>query len=106
MLAASATATVGFLASMMKQPVSAGCTDGEERVMQYTRLGTSGLQISRIALGCMSFGDTSQMPWALDDEGAEPIFRQAVESGITFWVRARGMFGRTVWLRPRPPRCP
>ncbi|MEW1775569.1 aldo/keto reductase [Streptomyces sp. NPDC086777] len=56
--------------------------------MQYTRLGTSGLKISRIALGCMSFGDTSQMPWALDDEGAEPIFRQAVESGITFWDTA------------------
>jgi aryl-alcohol dehydrogenase-like predicted oxidoreductase len=36
----------------------------------------------------MSFGDTSQMPWALDDEGAEPIFRQAVESGITFWDTA------------------
>ncbi|WP_043664853.1 aldo/keto reductase [Streptomyces xylophagus] len=56
--------------------------------MQYTRLGTSGLKISRIALGCMSFGDTSQMPWALDDDGAEPIFRQAVESGITFWDTA------------------
>ncbi|MFJ8885868.1 aldo/keto reductase [Streptomyces sp. NPDC102402] len=56
--------------------------------MQYTRLGTSGLKISRIALGCMSFGDTSQMPWALDADGAEPIFRQAVESGITFWDTA------------------
>ncbi|MEU9268935.1 aldo/keto reductase [Streptomyces sp. NPDC048251] len=51
-------------------------------------MGTSGLKISRIALGCMSFGDTSQMPWALDDDGAEPIFRQAVESGITFWDTA------------------
>lgn len=56
--------------------------------MQYTRLGISGLKISRIALGCMSFGDTSQMPWALDDGGAAPIFRQAVESGITFWDTA------------------
>jgi aryl-alcohol dehydrogenase-like predicted oxidoreductase len=56
--------------------------------MQYTRLGTSGLKISRIALGCMSFGDTSQMGWALDDDGAEPIFRQAVEAGITFWDTA------------------
>ena len=56
--------------------------------MQYTRLGTSGLKVSRIALGCMSFGDTSQMPWALDDGGAEPIFRQAVEAGINFWDTA------------------
>ncbi|WP_314454767.1 aldo/keto reductase [uncultured Microbacterium sp.] len=58
--------------------------------MQYTRLGSSGLKISRLALGCMSFGDTSRgfNEWALDDAGAEPIFRQAVENGITFWDTA------------------
>ena len=57
--------------------------------MQYTRLGTSGLKVSRIALGCMSFGDPAKrMPWVLDDEGAEPVFRQAVELGITFWDTA------------------
>src|SRR5215216_1135839 len=58
--------------------------------MQYTRLGTSGLKVSRIALGCMSFGDTSRgfNEWALDDAAAEPIFRQAVELGITFWDTA------------------
>src|SRR6266511_4147697 len=58
--------------------------------MQYMRLGTSGLKVSRIALGCMSFGDTSRgfNEWALDDEAAEPIFRQAVELGITFWDTA------------------
>ena len=56
--------------------------------MEYTRLGTSGLKISRIALGCMSFGDTSRMPWALDQQAAEPLFRQALELGITFWDTA------------------
>jgi aryl-alcohol dehydrogenase-like predicted oxidoreductase len=58
--------------------------------MKYTRLGTSGLKVSRIALGCMSFGDTSRgfNQWALDDDAAEPIFRQAVELGITFWDTA------------------
>jgi 1-deoxyxylulose-5-phosphate synthase len=58
--------------------------------MDYTRLGGSGLKVSRIALGCMSFGDTSRgyNQWALDDAGAEPIFRQAVELGITFWDTA------------------
>ena len=58
--------------------------------MEYTRLGTSGLKISRIALGCMSFGDTSKgfNDWALDDDGAEPLFRQALELGITFWDTA------------------
>src|SRR3954447_4682690 len=58
--------------------------------MEYTRLGSSGLKVSRIILGCMSFGDTSRgfSEWALDDAAAEPIFRQAVELGITFWDTA------------------
>ncbi|MFF1382102.1 aldo/keto reductase [Arthrobacter sp. NPDC058288] len=58
--------------------------------MEYTRLGQSGLKVSRIALGCMSFGDTSKgfNEWALGDDQAEPIFRQAVELGITFWDTA------------------
>ena len=58
--------------------------------MEYTRLGSTGLPISRIALGCMSFGDRTRgfNEWALDDEGAAPIFRQAVEAGITFWDTA------------------
>lgn len=58
--------------------------------MEYTRLGSSGLKVSRIALGCMSFGDTSRgfNEWALGDDAAEPIFRQAVELGITFWDTA------------------
>ncbi|QNE35270.1 aldo/keto reductase [Leifsonia shinshuensis] len=58
--------------------------------MEYTRLGSTGLPISRIALGCMSFGDRTRgfNEWALDDEGGAPIFRQAVEAGITFWDTA------------------
>jgi aryl-alcohol dehydrogenase-like predicted oxidoreductase len=56
--------------------------------MEYTRLGTSGLKVSRIALGCMSFGDNSRMEWALGYEDATPIFRQALELGITFWDTA------------------
>ncbi|WP_433174324.1 aldo/keto reductase [Actinoallomurus sp. CA-150999] len=56
--------------------------------MEYTRLGTSGLKVSRIALGCMSFGASERASWALGDEGAEPIFRQAIELGITFWDTA------------------
>ena len=58
--------------------------------MKYAQLGSSGLQVSRIALGCMSFGDTSRgfNTWALDDVAAEPVFRQAVELGITFWDTA------------------
>ncbi|TQC43699.1 aldo/keto reductase [Rhodococcus sp. WS4] len=57
--------------------------------MKYTHLGSSGLKVSRIALGCMSFGNSSErMDWTLDDDAAEPIFRQAVELGVTFWDTA------------------
>jgi 1-deoxyxylulose-5-phosphate synthase len=57
--------------------------------MEYTRLGTSGLKISRIALGCMSFGESARgAEWMLEEEAAGPIFRQAVELGITFWDTA------------------
>ncbi|MCK9932487.1 aldo/keto reductase [Frankia sp. Mgl5] len=57
--------------------------------MEYTRLGNSGLKVSRIALGCMSFATGApQMQWTLDDDAAEPLFRQAVDLGITFWDTA------------------
>jgi 1-deoxyxylulose-5-phosphate synthase len=58
--------------------------------MKYTSLGSSGLQVSRIALGCMSFGDTSRgyNEWALDDDAAQPLFQQAVELGVNFWDTA------------------
>lgn len=57
--------------------------------MEYTRLGTSGLKVSRITLGCMSFGTPNpMMQWVLDQDAADPIFRKAVERGITFWDTA------------------
>jgi aryl-alcohol dehydrogenase-like predicted oxidoreductase len=58
--------------------------------MEYTRLGNSGLKVSRIALGCMSFGDTSRgfSEWALGEEEAQPVFSQALDLGITFWDTA------------------
>ena len=58
--------------------------------MEYTRLGRSGLQVSRIGLGCMSYGQatTGLHQWTLDEEAAAPFFQQAVESGVTFWDTA------------------
>ena len=56
--------------------------------MQYTRLGSSGLKVSRISLGCMSYGDGSREAWALDYDEAAPFFRQAIELGISFWDTA------------------
>ena len=63
----------------------------KDTTMQYTRLGTTGLRISRLALGCMSYGDPAAPgahPWALTEEQAFPFFQQAVELGITFWDTA------------------
>ena len=59
--------------------------------MEHTRLGTTGLRISRLALGCMSYGDPTTPnahPWALPEDQAEPFFRQAIDLGITFWDTA------------------
>ena len=57
--------------------------------MDYTNLGTSGLKVSRVTLGGMSFGTPSEFqPWTLDDDAAQPLFRQALELGITFWDTA------------------
>jgi aryl-alcohol dehydrogenase-like predicted oxidoreductase len=58
--------------------------------MESRRLGNSGLRVSRIALGCMSFGDISRgfSEWSLGYEDAQPFFQQAVELGVTFWDTA------------------
>jgi aryl-alcohol dehydrogenase-like predicted oxidoreductase len=58
--------------------------------MEHVRLGRSGLKVSRIALGCMSYGEPTRglHSWTLDEEASQPFFRQAVELGITFWDTA------------------
>jgi 1-deoxyxylulose-5-phosphate synthase len=56
--------------------------------MIYAPLGRSGLRISRIGLGMMSFGDPGDQPWALTEEQAEPIIRRAVDAGVTFFDTA------------------
>ena len=56
--------------------------------MQYSLLGNSGLVVSRIALGCMSFGSRKWRPWMLEADEAMPFFRRAVELGINFFDTA------------------
>jgi aryl-alcohol dehydrogenase-like predicted oxidoreductase len=56
--------------------------------MEQTRLGSSGLHVSRVCLGMMSYGNDSDRPWVLDEAAAEPIIRRAVEGGITFFDTA------------------
>lgn len=54
--------------------------------MQYTTLGPSDLEVSRICLGCMSFGDAGngQHSWTLDEESSRAIVQQALDAGINF----------------------
>ncbi|GAA4670087.1 aldo/keto reductase [Phytohabitans rumicis] len=56
--------------------------------MQYVRLGSSGLKVSRIGLGMMSFGDPTAEAWFLSEDAAEPIVRHAVGAGVTFFDTA------------------
>ncbi|MFG1797244.1 aldo/keto reductase [Nocardia sp. NPDC049149] len=56
--------------------------------MEYIRLGTSGLTVSRLCLGMMSYGSPASWEWVLDEDAAAPIVRQAVESGVTFFDTA------------------
>jgi 1-deoxyxylulose-5-phosphate synthase len=58
--------------------------------MEHVRLGTTGVQVSPICLGCMSFGDPNRggHPWSLDEEHARPLIRQALEAGINFFDTA------------------
>ena len=58
--------------------------------MEYVRLGDTGLEVSRICLGCMSYGepDRGNQPWSLDRAAAEPFFRQALDAGINFFDTA------------------
>ena len=58
--------------------------------MRYTRLGGTGLEVSALTLGCMSWGDPARggHPWVLDEEAARPIVRAALEGGITVFDTA------------------
>jgi aryl-alcohol dehydrogenase-like predicted oxidoreductase len=58
--------------------------------MEHVRLGRSGLKVSRIGLGCMSYADPTKGShrWVLDEEQAAPFFRQAIELGINFFDTA------------------
>jgi aryl-alcohol dehydrogenase-like predicted oxidoreductase len=56
--------------------------------MRYTTLGATGVTVSRICLGCMSYGSRSWRPWVLEEDEARPFFRRAVEAGINFFDTA------------------
>lgn len=56
--------------------------------MEYTRFGKTGMKVSRLALGCMTYGDPKWREWVLDEEASMPFFRRAIEVGINFFDTA------------------
>jgi aryl-alcohol dehydrogenase-like predicted oxidoreductase len=56
--------------------------------MDYVNLGATGMRVSRVCLGMMSFGNNSERPWVLDEDAAEPIVAAAAEGGVTFFDTA------------------
>lgn len=58
--------------------------------MEYVKLGNTGMDVSRICLGCMSFGigERGLFPWALDEERSRPIIKKALDLGINFFDTA------------------
>jgi aryl-alcohol dehydrogenase-like predicted oxidoreductase len=56
--------------------------------MQYTHLGRTGVKVSRICLGCMSYGTPEWRPWVHDEAASAPFFKRALEAGINFFDTA------------------
>ena len=56
--------------------------------MEYVNLGATGLRVSRVCLGMMSFGNNSERPWVLPEDQAEPIVRAAADGGVIFFDTA------------------
>ena len=56
--------------------------------MEHTSLGKTGLKVSRLCLGCMSYGNSQWRDWVLNEDAAQPFFRQAWEAGINFFDTA------------------
>src|SRR5205809_8035409 len=56
--------------------------------MDYLNLGPTGLKVSRICLGAMTYGSSKWRPWVLDEEASRPLLKQALEAGINFFDTA------------------
>src|SRR5215208_5740383 len=61
-----------------------------ENLLEYTKLGNTGMDVSRICLGCMGFGDAERWvhKWVLDEGNSRPVIKKALEMGINFFDTA------------------
>src|SRR5258707_15567889 len=64
------------------------CFENRSKIVEFLPLGNSGLKVSRLSLGCMSYGSSQARPWILDEEAALPFYRQAIDVGINFFDTA------------------
>src|SRR5258708_6156416 len=64
------------------------CSENRSKIVEFLPLGKSGLKVSRLCLGCMSYGSSQARPWILDEEAALPFYRQAIDAGINFFDTA------------------
>ena len=60
--------------------------------MDYVRLGSTGLKVSRLCLGCMTYGSKKWRDWVLDEEESRPFFRRALEAGHQLLRHRRHVF--------------
>jgi aryl-alcohol dehydrogenase (NADP+) len=60
----------------------------EERVMEMVKFGKTGMTVSKLCLGCMTYGTPKWRDWVLDEAASKPFFRQATEAGINFYDTA------------------
>ena len=74
--------------------------------MDYVRLGSTGLKVSRLCLGTMTYGTPAWRPWVLDESASRPFFKRAIERGINFFDTADHVFarGQRAGRRPRVER--
>src|ERR1700739_1327564 len=56
--------------------------------MQFTNLGATGVKVSRLCLGCMTYGSKKWREWVLEEDESRPFIRRALELGITFFDTA------------------
>ena len=78
--------------------------DAYDSRMQFTNLGNTGLKVSRLCLGMMTYGSTTWRPWILDEDAARPFFQRALERGINFFDTA-DMYSRGVSEEVIGPRA-
>ena len=62
--------------------------DSRRRAVELVNLGRTGVKVSRICLGCMTYGSSRWRPWVLEEEASRPFFRRAWEAGINFFDTA------------------